>query len=144
MRILSLVRKCILALAVAAVLSVLTIWLDGQLLEYRARRELQILQTVRVGTTTLAEIEELARRNSGRVRQPCSPALFNVDFPLVVNTLMWKVHLAPLTRFGGTVTVENGIVSYMVIDLDISRSGPIGSSCCLGFLRRRREAIPGR
>jgi len=138
------IRKCILTLAVAAVLSVLTIWLDGQLLEYRARRELQVLQTVRVGTTTLAEIEELARRNSGRVRQPCSPALCNVDSPLIVNTLMWKAHLAQPTRFGGGVVIENGVVDQMEVTLDVSRTGPIGLADVWVFpVGEERRILPG-
>src|SRR5438105_9983066 len=103
MRLLLEVRKITIVVGIVVMLFALITYVDGLLNRTRAKRLVSALQTVRVGTTTLAEIDGLAGRYGGRRRQPCEAELCNVDFSPIQNTLLARAHLAPATRFGATV-----------------------------------------
>ena len=109
----------------------------------RAQHLLAALQTIRVGTTTFAEMQVLARQHHAHLSQPCEASLCRFDFPLIENTVLAKTHLAPVTRFGGLVTVKNGKVSYMTVGLDVtSRVRTITSADVLVFPPGEQEAFP--
>jgi hypothetical protein len=113
-------RKWILVLWTLVLVSVLSIWIEERLNRLRARDLVAAMQTVRVGASSLPEVESLARQFGGVARQPCDASLCNVDFGPIRNSLLAKLHLAPATRLGSRITVQDGTVSYMTVGYDVT------------------------
>jgi hypothetical protein len=120
MRTFAFTRRWIIVLVISIVISVLSIWIEGQFNLVRARDLLAAMQTVRVGKTSLPEVENLASQLGGVAHQPCDASFCNVDFGPVQNSLLTKLHLAPATRLGSRITVQNGTVSYLTIGYDVT------------------------
>jgi hypothetical protein len=86
---------------------------------WQAKNFLQDVMHIRVGESDLAELQRLASKYRSFVVQDgprCDQDLCSFDFDFG-NRWLWRIGLAPGTRFGGGITAQTGKITEIDLSL---------------------------